>query len=55
MNDPVMPEDENVRLTFNSERFDTLLLRLIDNPPPPGPKLKALLRRVPAWEKRTQT
>jgi len=23
----------------------------LDNPPPPGPKLKALLRRVPAWEK----
>ncbi len=23
----------------------------LDNPPAPGPKLKALLRRVPAWQK----
>lgn len=22
----------------------------LDNPPPPGPKLRALLRRKPAWE-----
>jgi uncharacterized protein (DUF1778 family) len=22
----------------------------LDNPPPPGPKLKALLRRKPAWQ-----
>lgn len=23
----------------------------LDNPPPPGPKLRALLRRAPAWKK----
>lgn len=23
----------------------------LDNPPPPGPKLRALLRRVPAWKR----
>ena len=23
----------------------------LDNPPPPGPKLRALLRREPAWKK----
>ena len=23
----------------------------LDNPPAPGPKLKALLRRTPAWQK----
>jgi uncharacterized protein (DUF1778 family) len=25
--------------------------RALDNPPPPGPKLRSLLRRVPAWRK----
>lgn len=24
-------------------------LRALDNPPAPGPKLRSLLRRVPAW------
>lgn len=24
-------------------------VRALDNPPPPGPKLRALLRRSPAW------
>jgi uncharacterized protein (DUF1778 family) len=24
-------------------------LHALDNPPPPGPRLRALLRRVPAW------
>ena len=26
-------------------------LHALDNPPPPGPRLRALLRRVPAWGK----
>lgn len=26
-------------------------VRALDNPPVPGPKLRALLRRVPAWQK----
>jgi uncharacterized protein (DUF1778 family) len=26
-------------------------LEALDNPPAPGPKLRALLRRVPAWRK----
>ena len=32
------------------ERYDAFL-HALDNPPAPGPKLKSLLRRVPAWEK----
>lgn len=32
------------------ERYDAFVAAL-DNPPAPGPKLKALLRRVPAWQK----
>ncbi|PKR88362.1 antitoxin [Pleomorphomonas diazotrophica] len=32
------------------ERYDAFIGAL-DNPPAPGPKLKALLRRVPAWQK----
>ncbi|PIO97418.1 DUF1778 domain-containing protein [Pleomorphomonas carboxyditropha] len=32
------------------ERYDAFMAAL-DNPPAPGPKLKALLRRVPAWQK----
>lgn len=32
------------------ERYDTFTAAL-DNPPAAGPKLKALLRRVPAWQK----
>lgn len=32
------------------ERHDAFMAAL-DNPPVPGPKLKALLRRVPAWQK----
>ena len=35
---------------LDPDRYDTFLDAL-DNPPPPGPKLRALLRRVPAWEK----
>ncbi len=25
-------------------------MAVLDNPPPPGPKLRSLLRRVPAWQ-----
>ncbi len=32
------------------ERYDAFL-HALDNPPPPGPKLAALMRRVPAWQK----
>ena len=32
------------------ERYDAFMAAL-DNPPAPGPKLKALFRRVPAWQK----
>lgn len=35
---------------LDPERFDAFVAAL-DNPPPPGPKLRSLLRRVPAWEK----
>jgi uncharacterized protein (DUF1778 family) len=36
---------------LDTERFDSFL-HALDNPPAPGPKLKALLRRVPAWQKK---
>ena len=35
---------------LDSSRYD-VFLHALDNPPPPGPKLRALLRRVPAWGK----
>jgi len=35
---------------LDPDRYDAFLDAL-DNPPPPGPKLRGLLRRVPAWEK----
>jgi uncharacterized protein (DUF1778 family) len=35
---------------LDGERYDAFM-HALDNPPPPGPKLKALLRRVPAWER----
>jgi len=34
---------------LDSDRFDAFI-HALDNPPAPGPKLRALLRRVPAWE-----
>jgi uncharacterized protein (DUF1778 family) len=34
---------------LDSARFDAFMDAL-DNPPPPGPKLKALLGRTPAWK-----
>jgi uncharacterized protein (DUF1778 family) len=36
---------------LDPQRFDAFL-RALDTPPAPGPKLKALLRRAPAWERR---
>lgn len=35
---------------LDSARYDSFL-RALDNPPAPGPKLKSLLRRVPAWRR----
>ena len=35
---------------LNSERYDAFI-HALDNPPAPGPKLRSLLRRVPAWQK----
>lgn len=35
---------------LDSSRYETFL-HALDNPPPPGPRLRALLRRVPAWGK----
>jgi uncharacterized protein (DUF1778 family) len=34
---------------LDSERFDAFI-DLLDNPPAPDPKLRALLRRKPSWE-----
>jgi uncharacterized protein (DUF1778 family) len=35
---------------LDSSRYEAFL-HALDNPPPPGPRLRALLRRVPAWGK----
>ncbi len=35
---------------LDSKRYDAFM-RALDNPPAPGPKLRSLLRRVPAWRK----
>ena len=35
---------------LDPERYDDFI-HALDNPPAPGPKLRSLLRRVPAWEK----
>jgi uncharacterized protein (DUF1778 family) len=34
---------------LDAERYDSFVAAL-DNPPAPGPKLQALLKRRPAWE-----
>jgi uncharacterized protein (DUF1778 family) len=34
---------------LDAERYDAFI-HALDNPPAPGPKLRALLRRKPAWE-----
>ena len=36
--------------TLDPARYDAFM-HVLDNPPAPGPKLRALLRRVPAWRK----
>lgn len=36
--------------SLDPDRYDAFL-QALDNPPAPGPKLKSLLRRVPAWKK----
>jgi uncharacterized protein (DUF1778 family) len=36
---------------LDPERYD-VFLHALDNPPAPGPKLRSLLRRVPAWQKK---
>lgn len=33
---------------LDAERHEAFV-HALDNPPPPGPKLRALLRRTPAW------
>lgn len=35
---------------LDSNRFDAFV-HALDNPPAPGPKLRSLLRREPAWQK----
>jgi len=35
---------------LDSDRYDAFL-HALDNPPAPGPKLRSLLRRTPAWRK----
>ncbi len=35
---------------LDPERYDTFM-NALDNPPEPGPKLRALVRRVPAWKR----
>ena len=36
--------------TLDPERYDGFM-QALDDPPQPGPKLRALMRRVPAWER----
>jgi uncharacterized protein (DUF1778 family) len=35
---------------LDADRYDAFT-KALDNPPAPGPKLRSLLRRVPAWRK----
>jgi len=35
---------------LDSDRHNAFI-HALDNPPAPGPRLRALLRRVPAWER----
>ncbi|KRQ15778.1 DUF1778 domain-containing protein [Bradyrhizobium manausense] len=35
---------------LDAKRYDAFM-HALDNPPAPGPKLRSLLRRVPAWQK----
>jgi uncharacterized protein (DUF1778 family) len=36
--------------SLDATRYDEFL-RALDTPPAPGPKLRSLLRRVPAWRR----
>lgn len=36
--------------TLDAERYDAFM-QALDNPPAPGPKLRALLARKPAWQR----
>lgn len=40
---------DQLLFALDAERHEAFVAAL-DNPPTPGPKLKALLKRVPAWE-----
>ena len=46
------PADAKARdqrlFALDPDRYDAFV-HALDNPPAPGPKLRALLRRVPAW------
>ena len=35
---------------LDSQRYDAFM-QALDNPPAPGPRLRSLLRRAPAWKK----
>ena len=35
---------------LDAQRYDAFM-QVLDNPVAPGPKLRALLRRIPAWQK----
>jgi uncharacterized protein (DUF1778 family) len=35
---------------LDPERYDAFV-QALDNPPAPGPKLRSLMRRVPAWKR----
>ena len=35
---------------LDPKRYDAFM-RALDNPPAPGPKLRSLLRRTPAWQR----
>ncbi len=35
---------------LDADRYDAFM-HALDNPPAPGPKLRSLMRRVPAWRK----
>lgn len=43
------PLDQRL-FSLDAARYDEFL-RTLDNPPAPGPKLRSLLRRVPAWRR----
>jgi hypothetical protein len=38
------------RITLDAAPFGAFL-QTVENPPAPGPKLRALMSRVPAWQK----